>query len=400
MDLEKGSPAAASRGASESLKRRGLIAGAAALVAGLMARNSTKTVEATDNNPILAGVSNTSTNTTTLARTGGAGFAFSVTSNTGIALGGQGTGAVPGVFGSSDSANGVYGQSGSSVGVYGTSSGFAGVWGNVAGGTPYGVFGAAVNGTGVFAQSTGGVAVYGFSSGSAGLFGQATTAQGVEGLSNTGTGVRGDSNSGTGVVGSGGTGVGVNALGGTIGLFASSTAGIAIFGQSTTGTAGRFDGAVTIAGDFAASGMKQAVVVARDGATRGLFCLEAPQSWFEDVGEAKLVNGSAQVTIDPTFTSVVDLSQTSHIFLTPQGDCNGLFVAERTDGGFTVRELRGGTSSLSFTYRIMAHRADATAARFGVSKSPHSNSVSAPRTDAAPVPPERVTPPPVPNIHR
>jgi len=400
MDLkERALAAVAGQGASGSLKRRGLIAGAAALVAGMVARTTTKTAEATDNVAILAGVNNTSTNTTTIARTGGGGSAFTVSSNTGQAITGAGTGAVTGVFGSSDTGNGVYGQSSSTAGTYGTSTGFAGVWGNVSGSAPYGVFGAAVGGTGVYGQSSTGVGMFAFSSSSAGAFGQSVSAQGVQGLSSTNTGVRGDSNSGTGVIGAGGTGVGGNFSGATIGTFTSSGAGIALFAQSTTGTAGRFDGNVTIAGNFEASGTKQAVVTAKDGATRGLFCLEAPQSFFEDVGEARLANGSAQVTIDPAFASVVDLSQTSHIFLTPQGDCNGLFVAERSDSGFTVRELRNGTSSLTFSYRIMAHRADATAARFGVSKSPHSNSVSAPRIDSAPVPPERVSPPPVPNIH-
>jgi hypothetical protein len=283
--------------------------------------------------------------------------------------------------------------------VYGTSTGFAGVWGNVAGAAPYGVFGAAVGGTGVYAQSSTGVGMFAFSTSSAGGFGQSVSAQGIQGLSSTSTGVRGDSNSGTGVIGAGGTGVGGNFSGATIGTFTSSGAGIALFAQSTTGTAGRFDGNVTIAGNFEASGTKQAVVTAKDGATRGLFCLEAPQSWFEDVGSGQLVNGSAQVTIDPAFVSVVNLSKTSHIFLTPQGDCNGLFVAEQSEGSFTVRELRGGTSSLTFTYRIMGLRADTDAPRFGVNKSSvRSNSIGAPQIEAAPAAPDRVTPPPVPNL--
>jgi hypothetical protein len=42
------------------------------------------------------------------------------------------------------------------------------------------------------------------------------------------------------------------------------------------------------------------------------------------------------------------------VFLTPQGDCNGLYVAQKSSAGFEVRELRGGRSSLTFDYRIVA----------------------------------------------
>jgi hypothetical protein len=44
------------------------------------------------------------------------------------------------------------------------------------------------------------------------------------------------------------------------------------------------------------------------------------------------------------------------VFLTPNGDCKGLYVASKTAGGFEVRELGGGTSNISFDYRIVAKR--------------------------------------------
>ncbi len=51
------------------------------------------------------------------------------------------------------------------------------------------------------------------------------------------------------------------------------------------------------------------------------------------------------------------------MFLTPRGDCRGLYVASQAASGFEVRELQGGTSTLGFTYRIMAHRKDLAAPR-------------------------------------
>jgi hypothetical protein len=45
-----------------------------------------------------------------------------------------------------------------------------------------------------------------------------------------------------------------------------------------------------------------------------------------------------------------------HVFLTPNGDCKGLYVAQKLPTSFVVRELGGGTASIAFDYRIMAKR--------------------------------------------
>ena len=44
------------------------------------------------------------------------------------------------------------------------------------------------------------------------------------------------------------------------------------------------------------------------------------------------------------------------MFLTPKGDCNGLYVAKESPTSFVVRELGGGVSNIGFDYRIMAKR--------------------------------------------
>jgi hypothetical protein len=47
-----------------------------------------------------------------------------------------------------------------------------------------------------------------------------------------------------------------------------------------------------------------------------------------------------------------------HVFLTPCGDSNGLYVTRRSATGFEVREQKKGTSSLRFSYRVVAKRKD------------------------------------------
>jgi hypothetical protein len=75
---------------------------------------------------------------------------------------------------------------------------------------------------------------------------------------------------------------------------------------------------------------------------------------MEDVGEARLVNGRAYVRLDTAFSSTIDHQTNYLVFLTPEGDSRGLFVTNRTIGGFEVGENQGGRSTLAFSYRIVA----------------------------------------------
>ncbi|RMG96139.1 MAG: hypothetical protein D6706_10655 [Chloroflexi bacterium] len=109
-------------------------------------------------------------------------------------------------------------------------------------------------------------------------------------------------------------------------------------------------------GDYTAAGTKSAVVAAQGG-QRLVYTIESPEVWLEDFGSGQLQNGVAQVVIDPVFASSVDLNGEYHVFLTPLGDSNGLYVANKTATGFEVRESGGGTSNIGFDYRIVAHRA-------------------------------------------
>jgi len=92
--------------------------------------------------------------------------------------------------------------------------------------------------------------------------------------------------------------------------------------------------------------------------------IESPQNWFEDAGEAELAKGAAVVQLDSTYTQTVNTGTKYQVFLTPYGDCKGLYVANRTANSFEVHELGGGTTSLSFGYRIMAIRKNYETVRF------------------------------------
>jgi hypothetical protein len=96
-----------------------------------------------------------------------------------------------------------------------------------------------------------------------------------------------------------------------------------------------------------------------DGAARrvSLYSMQSAENWFEDAGSGQLSNGAASIAIDPTFAQTVNTGVDYHVFLTPNGDCKGLYVSQKTATSFEVHELGAGTSSTAFDYRIMAKRA-------------------------------------------
>jgi hypothetical protein len=47
-----------------------------------------------------------------------------------------------------------------------------------------------------------------------------------------------------------------------------------------------------------------------------------------------------------------------HVFVTPEGDCHGLYVRRKSADSFEVRELTGGKSDIAFSYRIVGRRKD------------------------------------------
>jgi hypothetical protein len=76
---------------------------------------------------------------------------------------------------------------------------------------------------------------------------------------------------------------------------------------------------------------------------------------LEDVGTGQLVGGMGRVAIDPVLSAQMDRSTAYHVFLTPDGDTRGLYVASKSPTSFVVRETQGGRGTLAFDYRIVAY---------------------------------------------
>ncbi|HMD84424.1 MAG TPA: hypothetical protein VKO18_06950 [Terriglobia bacterium] len=95
---------------------------------------------------------------------------------------------------------------------------------------------------------------------------------------------------------------------------------------------------------------------ASDNRQVGLYTLQSSENWIEDFGSGALVNGVATINIDPQFAQTVTADASYHVFLTPNGDCEGLYVTQKGPDAFEVHELKGGKSNVQFDYRIVAHR--------------------------------------------
>ena len=232
---------------------------------------------------------------------------------------------VAGVIGSSDQHAGVVGTS-NRVGVYG----YCGTPDPESGAAGNAVEGHSVSGTGAL--------------GVAGAQGPVPTVvgniAGVVGSSDQHTGIIGTSTNAVGVVGYSETQMGVYAETGATG---------------TGSYAGYFKGNLFVSGRIDA-GVKDAIVPFPDGTHRLLHCMESPEHWFEDFGAAKLKRGRAVVKLDANFAKVIKRGDYK-VFVTPEGDCRGLYV-RKSAASFEVRELGGGTSNVAFSYRIVGRRKD------------------------------------------
>jgi hypothetical protein len=361
---------------TQPLKRRGLLAAGAAFVAGLVAKLSETPVSAGTDGDVVLGLFNFSqTGTGLIASTpdqtvltlesngGGSGIGLHTVGNQfavyGELLPPGNIGAGVAGFGRGASA-GIQGVNNDGIGVIGVSSTATGVSGQSTSGFP--IFGqvpstSSANTIAVYAQNYSTYAGPGPGAGGFGIYGLCAKGHGL-----------------VGATASPGAAAVVGATNGVAGAYAAA-----------------FYGPVIVGGNFTViGGAKSAAVPHPDGSHRRLYCLESPESWFEDFGTARLECGHADVAIDPDFAAVVDLSD-YHVFITAYDGDHVLHVGHRTPAGFVVEvdqeiaRLKGKkpeSVSGTFSWRVVAKRKD----------------IKSERLATVTIPPEPTLPPPVPDL--
>ncbi len=259
-----------------------------------------------------------------------------------------GTGSYFGVYGS------VSGGTGNNYGVYGTSDGDDG----------FGVdaYNSNASGTGLIATGNGATGSY------------LTTGTGIAGTGIDGIYGKASSTTGTGIIGAGNNGTvttlingsGIAGTGNTIGVAGFSTvAGDGVWGGyfEASGNAQYAYVAGQASGvnyKINGTGSVSTIVKRPNGSRANMFCPEAPEILFQDYGVGKLINGKAHINVDPIFANniIVNNDHPLKVFVQLEGDCKGVYVTNKSANGFDVIELQNGNSNVSFSWTIVANRAD------------------------------------------
>ena len=279
-----------------------------------------------------------------------------------------------GVWGMDESTN----QLDTNSGVLGTSVNGSGVTGVTTFDSSVNMFGqAGVNGFDLLNKPSGGgnVGVYGQSYYSVAVFGLAINlpGTGVEGAGLNGApGMFGEavdtiSQPGVGTVGQATYGIGMEAA--SAGTGANPALLAFNFGggdpmqayAGNGGPAGHHDlvmrldkaGNMTLEGTLTQNGFPMSVSSTSTGGKVVTYAAQQSVRTLEDIGEGQLIHGQAAVSLERTFASAIDRRSSYLVFITPQGDSNGLYVAQKSASGFIVRE-HNGVSNIAFDYRIVA----------------------------------------------
>jgi hypothetical protein len=85
-------------------------------------------------------------------------------------------------------------------------------------------------------------------------------------------------------------------------------------------------------------------------------CVESPKVTVEDWGIAQLKDGKAFVGFSEEFVALMSDKTEYAVFLTPEGECNGLYVSKKEFYGFEVKELNNGKSNIRFSWHVKAIR--------------------------------------------
>jgi hypothetical protein len=321
-----------------------------------------------------------------------------------------------GVAGTSKNGNAITGNSVNANGVVGQTSFFATAGAGQAGvigqdlatpspfGTPIvnvGVEGTTTDGTGVYGQSINGVAIKAFTSTGTALMVQSNSGPAIVAVGpvsllpgNNGGGIsishasltidQGDISAGGGPLG-GGLVAGLDAQ-----FSAGSQTAIFAYSQSTPGpnaaptllvddqnggpimlaTNGSTNemsldgsGNMILAGTLTQNGTPVVNHQQPNGFGVGTYAAQQTMKTVEDLGEAQLQNGQAYVRLDSAYASVIDSQHRYLVFITPQGNCKGLYVTQKSPSGFAVEEMNQGQSSIAFDYRIVGESREANGGR-------------------------------------
>lgn len=102
---------------------------------------------------------------------------------------------------------------------------------------------------------------------------------------------------------------------------------------------------------------KNVELVGNEGSQKTpVYAMTALESTIYTKGNAQLVNGQAYISFDANYKKV--LGETPVVTVTPNGNCNGVYIASVDKNGFTIKEMNNGTSNVAISWIAVGNRID------------------------------------------
>jgi len=99
-------------------------------------------------------------------------------------------------------------------------------------------------------------------------------------------------------------------------------------------------------------------IINTEGKRIPAFSVTSSQIKVYNDGVAVLVDGKARVNFDRDFKSLIGKNIPT-ITVTPMGKCNGLYITEVDNEGFSIAEFNDGNTNVPFSYIVIGKRIDA-----------------------------------------
>jgi hypothetical protein len=169
---------------------------------------------------------------------------------------------------------------------------------------------------------------------------------------------------------SGADGADIN--GGYIGIIGRAPAGSGLYPLVLTDSNGSDEDFTDTDGNLYYNGSLIQFAKTRGGQIVTAYGCQSTTHTLEDVGTGHLNHGVAYVHFHRTFGASIELRNDDpyRVFVTPNGDTHGLYVAQKLANGFIVRESMRGRGNVDFDYRVVATALGHSGERMGVTPLP------------------------------
>jgi hypothetical protein len=109
-------------------------------------------------------------------------------------------------------------------------------------------------------------------------------------------------------------------------------------------------------GNTYTTGKNVELVGAEGAAKTAVYAVTSVDATIYSKGTAQLVNGEAFIAFDANYKAL--LGENPVVTVSPNGNCNGVYIASVDKNGFTVREMNNGNSSVALSWIAVGNRID------------------------------------------